>query len=138
MKLGIQLLDSSSTLNSLRKITEQTIRQGETTDVYFQLVDGEQANLRYIPGSGSTAFVEIPRFTEALPTILNQRDVKDYSVRQFAVNPFPGDLSVWKLPLTSVQTKNMMSSGMRVTITDGAVIKIAYLTLAFRVYRGEA
>lgn len=137
MRLGIQLLDSNSTLNSLRKITEQVIRQGETVDVYFQLVDEDQSKLRYIPGAGSTVFVEIPRFPEAYPTILNQREIKDYSVRRYATGLFPDDRSCWKISLLASETKNMMSTGFRVTVTDGTNIKIAYLQLAFRVFTGE-
>lgn len=137
MRLGIQLLDTSSTVNSMRKITEQSLRQGETVDVCFQLVDLDQASFRYIPGSSSTVFVEIPRFPEAFSTNANQRDIKDFSVRRYVVPLFVDDRSTWKLSLSAVETSTLATGGMRVTITDGSNIKIAYLTLAFRVYRGE-
>ena len=140
MRLGIQLLNNSASLNNVSPIVEQTIRQGETSTVVFQLVDLDQNKLRYVPGSGATAFIEIPRFPQATATILNQRVYNDYSVRKYASMLLPSDdRSIWTFSLSTTESANLQSSGMRVTVTDnsGASVLIAYLPLAFRVYNSE-
>src|ERR1035438_8249439 len=42
MRLGIKMLSSSSTLNNLQYLNQVQVNPGETTAVYFQLVDMEQ------------------------------------------------------------------------------------------------
>jgi hypothetical protein len=137
MRLGIQLLNIGATLNSFQQKSVVEIAQGETVDLMFQLVDKDQG-LRYIPASGSTVYVEIARFPEAISQITNQRLTVDYSVRRNATSAFPSDdKSIWKLPLTAVDTGNMMSSNIRVTVTEGTKISIALLPQAIKIIPKE-
>jgi hypothetical protein len=51
---------------------------------------------------------------------------------------FPSDdRSIWTLPLTSTDTANMMSSNIRVTVTDGNNTYIGLLSMAIVVTRSE-
>lgn len=136
MRLGIQLLDSSATLNRFKVVSVLTINQGETFDVFFQLVDQEQS-IRYVPAVGATCLVEVPRLAEAFGTLSNQRVNSDFSIRRGASNPFPDDRSIWKLTLSTTETANLMSSNIRVTITEGSVVKIALMPQALKVNRSE-
>ena len=137
MRLGIQLLNIGATLNDFDKKSFVEFAQGETVDLIFQLVNLDKAGLRYIPASGCTVFVEIPRFPEYFGTISNQRTTSDFSVRRNAVQAFPDDRSIWKLSLTANDTANMMSSNMRVTVTEGAKVSIGLLSQALKVFRSE-
>lgn len=137
MRLGVQMLDSFAQLNSFQKKETVELAQGETVDLYFQLIDKDQSGLRYVPAAGATVFVEIPRFSEVFPTMLNQRSTMDFSVRRFASQAFSLDSSIWKLSLAATDTANMMSSNIRVTVTEGSVVKIALLPQALKVFRSE-
>ena len=136
MRLGIQLLDTSTALNRIHKIDQLKFGQGETIDLFFQLMDLDQ-NIRYMPATGATVFVEVARLPEAFGTILNQREIKDFSVRRYADAAFSEDRSVWKLSLVVSETSKMMSSNIRVTVTEGSKISIALLSQAIQVFRSE-
>ncbi len=137
MRLGIQLLNIGATLNDYDKKSFIEFAQGETVDVIFQLVNLDNAGLRYMPAAGCTVFVEIPRYPEYFGTISNQRTTSDYSVRRMATQAFADDRSIWKLSLSALDTSNMMSSNMRVTVTEGGKISIALLPQALKVIRSE-
>lgn len=110
-------------LNSFKEANFIEINQGETIDFYFQLIDKDKDGLRYIPAAGATVYVEIPRFPDNFGTITNDRLTVDYSVRRNAVEAFPSDdRSLWKLVLIADDTQNMMSSDIRVTLTEGSKI----------------
>jgi hypothetical protein len=137
MKLGIQLLNSDATLNSFRVIQNQKINQGESLNLVFQLVDKESGN-RFVPTTSASALVEIPRFPDVMATGSNQRQQVDFSVRRQAAMAFPSDdRSIWTIPLSSLDTANMMSSNLRVTVTDGNSTYIALLSMALIVTRSE-
>lgn len=130
MRLGIQPLVNVSSVNDFDAVRQVLINRGETYDLYFQLIDKNKDGLRYIPGATATVLVEIPLFAEAFPTELNVRDVQDNSIRREATAAFADDRSIWTLPLLAEDTANMTSSSIRVTVTDGASVKIAVLDLA--------
>jgi len=137
MRLGINLLTSGTSLNTIKKVPTVTIYQGETFDLFIQLMDADQDGLRYVPDPAATVFVEIARLPEASGTLSNVRQINDYSVRRNAVAAFAGDSSVWKLSLTATETSKMMSSNIRVTVTEGSLKKIALLPQAIKIYRSE-
>ena len=87
-----------------------------------QNLSKHQNNLRYIPATGATVLAEIARFPDTFGTISNIREIVDFSIRRAATQPFAGDSSVWSLPLTSTDTNSMMSSNVRITLTEGSVI----------------
>lgn len=137
MRLGIQLLNTDATLNDFDKKSFIEFSQGETVDIMFQLVNLDKSGLRYMPAAGCTVFVEIPRYPEYYGTISNQRTTADYSIRRGAVQAFADDRSIWKLSLTSLDTSNMMSSNMKITVTEGSKKSIGLLSQALKVFRSE-
>jgi hypothetical protein len=138
MKLGFQLLNNSATLNTISVIRNQKINQGEALNIVFQLIDKDQNGVRFIPSAAATCLVEIARFPDVMATGSNQRVQVDYSVRRQAAMLLPNDdRSIWTVPLTSYDTANMMSSNMRVTITDGNNTWIAVLSMAIVCTRSE-
>lgn len=141
MKLGIRLLNSEATLNHYQYLKNIKINQGETINLVFQLVNSSQAGpcpVRFLPSAAACTMVEIARYPDWLGTFGNQRIGVDYSVRRNAAMLFPSDdRSIWYLPLTSQETSNMMSSNIRVTVTDGSSKYIAVLSAALVVTRSE-
>lgn len=137
MKLTITPLKVVS-VNSYKKANFIEIDQGETMDFYFQLQDKDQEGLRYVPASGAVVYVEIPRFPDYLPTLSNTRTEVDYSIRRNAVQAFPGqDASIWRLPLTAADTAQIMSSDIRVTLTEGSKISKTVFPQALKVVTSE-
>jgi hypothetical protein len=136
MRFAIQIIKVNS-VNSYKKANFLEINQGETADLYFQLIDKDQDGLRYLPASGATCYVEIPRFPEYMPTISNVRQEVDYSIRRNAVQPFAGDGSIWMMPLTAGDTENIMSSDIRVTLTEGSKVSKTLFIQALKVVPKE-
>lgn len=138
MKLGFQMLNNAATLNVLSVIKNQKINQGEALNLVFQLTDKDQNGIRFLPSTAATTLVEIARYPDVLATGYNQRIPVDYSVRRNAAMLFPNDdRSIWYMPLSSNDTANMMSSNMRVTVTDGNNTWIAVLSMAIVCTRSE-
>ena len=138
MKLGVQILNNSATVNSFKVIQNQKINQGESLQLVFQLVDKDQGGTRFLPSSAATCLVEIARFPDVIATGANQRQQVDYSVRRQAGMLFPSDdRSIWALQLSSNDTANMMSSNIRVTVVDGNNTYIATLSMAIICTRSE-
>lgn len=137
MRLDVQLLNTGATLNSFSVLPTIEIFQGETVDLFFRIVDKDQKGLRYIPASGATLNVEIARFPEVFGTLSNQREIKDFSIRRAAVNPFADDRSIWKLPIAASETANMASGNVRLTLTEGSKISIVVFSQAIKVNRAE-
>jgi hypothetical protein len=130
MRLGIQLLTNVTSINNFGTASQIIINKGETFDLYFRLIDLSQGGTRYIPSASATTLVEIPQFEEAYPSLTNTRVVRDDSVRRAGTIPFADDRSIWLLSLLVDDTDTMTTSSLRVTLTDGAEIKIAVLPLA--------
>ena len=137
MRIEAKLLELGGTLNDFKIASQVTIAQGENPTLLFQFVDINNNNLRYIPSAGATVQVEIARFPEVFASISNVRSINDYSVRQAATNPFPLDTSIWSTPLSAVQTSTMMSSNIRVTLTEGANVKVSLIIQALVIIPSE-
>lgn len=137
MRIDVQLLNTGATENDFQVKSSITIHQGETTDLLFRFIDKDQDDLRYIPASGATVLTEIARFPDTFGTISNIREEVDFSIRRAATQPFAGDASIWKLPLTATDTDTMMSSNIRVTLTEGAVVSKALVIQAIIVIPKE-
>lgn len=118
MRLGIAMLNSNSTLNQLMYQNQLKINPGETATVYFQLVDLDQQSgncpaPRYIPAAGATMSVNMYSLDQAK------------SITKVATNPFADDKSIWSFNLTAADTQIAAGVNMKVTLTEGANIKIA-------------
>jgi hypothetical protein len=135
MRLKLKLVEHDSTVNNLQYVTQANIRKGETVEIVFQLV--QENGQRYIPVSGSTVELEIARNKVAIGVNWNEREVTDPSIKRAAVKAFSGDDSFWKVPLTTSETKNLISGSIKVTLTEGSKVRIAELTQAIRIIDGQ-
>jgi len=135
MRLGLKLLNSNSSLNQISEIPFLRLARGETADLMFQIVDLDQKGLRYIPAAGATVKVQIPRSPQILPDPngTNNRITADYSIDQAVSPAFADDKSIYKLPLLATQTATMISTNVRVVVTEGSQVKIATLTQAIKI-----
>lgn len=117
MRLGIRILNSSSSLNYLSYLNQAQISPGETATVYFQLVDLEQGTpcgaLRYMSASGATVSIMLTSLDQAK------------NITKVASNPFADDRSIWSFTLNALETVNAAGVNMKVTLTEGANVKIA-------------
>lgn len=119
MRLGIRILNNASGVNNLQYMNQAIITPGSTTIVYFQLVDLDQqqgscAPPRYLPfNSGATVQINIHN--------INVNNI----INKIATKPFATDGSVWAFSLTSLETQNIGSTVLTVTLTDGSSVQIA-------------
>lgn len=133
MRLGIQILGSSASLNSFKPIQMVKVARGETLDIFFRLVDLDQDGLRYIADTLATAIVNIPRSLQVLAGQGNTRSTADYSISRVAVNPFAGDRSIWKISILSSETVNFIGNSIRVTLNEPSAIRIATAASSIKV-----
>lgn len=127
------MLGRGSTVNDLKAKSSVEIEHGETLDLMFQLINDDTGQ-RYIPATGATVQVQIPRYLEYTPTITGESQSNDYSVNQAAVQAFVGDASVWKTPLTSTQTSQLTTQNVKVIVTEGTQVRIAVAKYGIRVF----
>lgn len=121
MKLGLAMLDNVPTLNNLKYINQLSVTQGESVDLYFQLIDRDtkdqknQWGNRYMPASGATLQVIIKSVNDA------------NTLTKSASMAFPSDdRSIWKVTLSTTETANMAGINLQATLTEGANVKIAF------------
>jgi len=110
MKLGIQMMDSDSTLNNLIELNQVELSPGETTTVMFQLINSV-SNQRYIPATGATMTARMMSSNNA--NIISKSPTQ----------PFVDDKSIWSFPLTSADTSKVAGVNLEITLTEGANIK---------------
>lgn len=134
MRLAIKMLGRSTTVNDVKYVSTVEIERGETLDLMFQLINADNGQ-RYIPASGTTVQVQLPRYLEYIPSIIGEAVATDYSVNQASVQAFPGDASIWTTPLASSQTAQLTSQNMRIVITEGSKISIAVAQYAIKIYQ---
>lgn len=117
MRLGIKILNNSSTVNNMQYMNQAIITPGSTEVIYFQLVDLDQqngdCNVRYLASNAATVQIQIHN--------INSANI----ITKFATKPFPLDNSVWSFPLSSTETLHLGSTALKVTLTDGSDVKIA-------------
>lgn len=137
MRINVQMLDLGATVNDFEVKSFVEIHQGETIDLFFQFIDKDKNNLRFIPASGATVLAEIARFPDVFATISNQRVEADFSIRRTAAQPFATDGSIWSIPITAAETDEMMSSNIRFTLTEGSNITKSLISQAIKVIPKE-
>jgi hypothetical protein len=120
MRLGVRMLNNSSTLNNLMYVNQTRINPGETATIMFQLVDLDQqdvyqqkAPIRYIPLVGS-------QVTAALNSI-NQAN----NLSKIPSNPFTDDRSIWSFNLLASETQTMAGVNMSVNLVEGSAVRVA-------------
>lgn len=98
MLLSVRFLTDVANVNSFEYTPQLEMAAGDGQTMYFQLIDAsvdrsEQgfspAGRRYMPPAGSSLAV----------TFVNINDAKQFA--RVAVNPFPGDSSIFSVPVLS-------------------------------------
>lgn len=113
MRLGVKMLDSSSTLNNLMYLNQVQINPGDTATVIFQIVDLDKGGQRFIPASGATMQINLVSIDQSK------------NVQKIPTNPFADDRSIWSFNLTATDTAMAAGVNMSVKLTQGADIKTA-------------
>ena len=135
MRLKVELLDQDSTLNNLVKVSQARIHRGETAEIVVQLL--QENGQRYIPADGAVIKIAIPRNKEVIPMGQREREVIDHTIDREATQKFPKDGSIYSIPLTSTETKALISGAIKVTVTEGAKIKICQENQAIKIVDGQ-
>lgn len=123
MKLSAKAITTYNTVNSFNYGNQWAIRGGEENTLYFQLVDLDQASLRYL--AGVTAAVSI---NVSFPSV-DDDAVITVAATQVDVN----DKSIWKIDLTDAQRPS--SGNVVFAITEGTKTK-RFSALAFILVEG--
>lgn len=113
MRLSARPLKNVHSLNSFSYANQLFVSaeagEAEATDLFVQIVDLDQEGIRYMPSSGAV-----------LTAIFPALDDED-NVSRIAVQPFPQDPSIWRIPMLA---GDMVSGGnMIFAITEGGVTK---------------
>jgi hypothetical protein len=117
MKLGFAVLDSSTTLNSLKYIDQARLTGGDTFDLYLQLIDldaklASDVFARYMPSSAATMTVNFFNTNNSL------------NLSKPASMAFPlDDRSIWKVALSSADTAKLTSVTIKAQLVDGTTVK---------------
>lgn len=129
MNLSVRFLSNVANVNSFIYIDRPTFTEGDTSDVYFQLVDKELDTptfnfyppyRRFVPIVGSTVIV----------TLMSLDSTR--VVTKAATQPFVGDSSMWKFGITP-SDKLRGSVNMRLQLSQGGVITNALIQPAINI-----
>lgn len=96
MLLSARILNNVADVNHWEAVQTLEMTQGDAQDIYFTLVDAsvektkDPIGRRYVAGAGATLQVVIQDMDTAV------------TLTKYAAQPFPGDLSIWKLTLDPV------------------------------------
>lgn len=140
MRLGIKILNVGATLNSHTRVPFIRVARGETLNLYVQLVDLDQKDLRYIPDAQATVRIQIPRSIDVVPGTngSNSRTLEDLTINRLAAPGWGGeDRSIWYIPLSSADTESLISNSVRVVVTETTGKKIGVCQQAIQVINSE-
>lgn len=129
MLLSALMLKDVQSVNSYEPDTELSWTEGDSLDVYFQLIDASldratqgfwPEGRRYVPAAGAT-----------LSCVIENIDDGKKITRQ-AVQPFPNDGSIWRLSVLSSDTIRGTPQ-LRLTLTEGSKITRGLVRLALKI-----
>jgi hypothetical protein len=110
VRLTIKPLKNFNNINSFEYATEWTIMAGNQNRLYFQLVDTDKDELRYMPTNSSySVSVEFPAI---IPTQVTTKA---------AVQADSLDRSIWYVDILSTDT--VFSGSIRLSLTEGGAVK---------------
>lgn len=109
MLLSAKILKSVCGVNMFGYATNWTIRANEPNSLYFQLVDLDQAGIRYMPAAGSSINVTFPALPSASAIVVA------------ASQPFPLDPSIWEVDLTNLQVPG--SGNVIFSLTENSTVR---------------
>jgi len=124
MRLGLVILNNSSSLNNLTYLNQAQINPGENYSVFFQLVDLDQP-------LGSTAYPNAPpsrympisgAYMTATMNSYNNANV----INKTPTNPFPADdRSIWSFTLNTCDTQRVGGVNLNITLVEGTKVSKA-------------
>ena len=134
MRLNITPLQDAQGVNDFIYATEIRSTVGDAVDLYFMLSDAEKnltqhgynpGGMRYIPAANATLQI----------TFKNIDNRKQFT--RFATQPFPQDLSIWKVPVLATDPVSGTVS-MKFVLTEpngvaGGITKSCFLNACFLV-----
>ena len=112
MRLNAKILKNVANINQFEYANQAYIQEGQANEFYLQLVDldklpsgSSECPLRYIPQGTSIA----------LTVIFPSLDADTNEIQKIASQPFSGDLSIWKVSLSSSELPS--SGNIRIKLT---------------------
>lgn len=116
MLLSARMLDSVGSVNNFDYVDQVSFTQGDTVDVYFQLIDVTQdkvaqqfkpAGRRYMPTAGAVLQVTLDNIDD------------DVKIVRAASQPYALDPSIWKVSLLATDSiRGTVNLGLR--LSEGA------------------
>ena len=111
MKLGIQMLESESTVNNMIPVNQLEISPGETATIMFQLVNATTKQ-RYMPAAGAT-------MTARMVSTNNANVISKIPTQPFSAD----DRSIWSFPMSAADTQKAAGVNLEIVLTEGANVK---------------
>ncbi len=115
MLLSARLLNNVSSVNSYDSSFSTKFTEGDTVDIYLQLIDlnkdtsSNPSGRRFVPATGAALTVTVKSVDTAK------------TLNKVCTNPYSGDLSIWKFSLNSTDLAKGTFS-LQLALTEGAVI----------------
>lgn len=123
MRLSSKVLKNVDGLNAWAYTDQWIVRStegvGESVSLYFQLIDQDREDIRYMPSLSATAQVTFPHLDDAQVIAVT------------ASFPFADDRSIMKIDLAADQVP--ASGAVKFSLTDGGVTKTWSVSNAMRV-----
>lgn len=111
MKLSARMLQNVQSVNVFEAVDALRRTEGDSEALYFVLIDASQdrpTGRRYVA----------PDDSELEVTLHNIDDARELT--RSATQPFPGDLSIWKVTLlTTDSLRGTITMGLTLTVPDG-------------------
>lgn len=114
MLLSARILNNVASINSFEWADEAEFTQGDTVDIYFQLIDAsldkavrgyQPAGRRYMPAAGATLSCKLDNIDDNI------------ALTRAASQPFPLDPSIWKMNVLAAD-KIVGTCALVLTLTE--------------------
>ena len=128
MRLGLRMLNSSSTLNTLLYVNQVNINPGETAVVMFQLVDLDSVD-NFYQYQQKVYNRYMPAPSSLMTLALNSINVSN-NLTKVPFQPFAQDPSIWAFNMSSYDTSVGAGVNMTVTLTETSKVSIATINAA--------
>lgn len=133
LMLSARILTNVGSVNLFDYAENLSVSQGDTFDLYFQVINLDQdksikgfvpGGRRYVSATGATLQASLENLDDAA------------SLTRVCVQPFPGDLSIWKMSILSSDHLRG-TTGLSFTLTEGSKISKGRIDAAVLVSGGS-
>lgn len=130
MLLSARPLKDCVGVNSFEPATELEWTEGDTVDLFFQLIDSQldkpeqgfsPAGRRYVPAAGATLSCVLENIDDAK------------QLTRLATQPFANDGSIWKLSILGTDSIRGTPQ-LRLTLTEGAKVTRGIAKLCIKIH----